>query len=117
MIRRFLTRILMVVLIAGCGYNWLQVRLLQAEVGDLKARAARQNRPPPTRLGPPGADWPVTEQELRRGANGLKNALDGARSPQSRRTLHALQAQTEQLREQADALWRAAHPVAGRHSP
>ncbi len=62
----------MVVLIAGCGYNWLQVRLLQAEVGDLKARAARQNRSPPTRLGSPGADWPVTEQELRRGANGLK---------------------------------------------
>lgn len=112
MIRRFFTRVLMVVLIAACGYNWLQVRRLQAEVGDLRTRLAVRDRPPA-----PPADWPLTGQELRRGANGLKNALDGARSPQSRRTLRDLQARTEQLRRQADALWREARTVTSRQSP
>jgi len=111
-IRRFFTRILMVVLIAACGYNWLQVHRLQAEVGDLKTRLAVQDRPPP-----PGGDWPVTGQELRRDAKGLKDALDGARSPQSQRTLHDLQVRTERLRRQADALWREARSVTRLHSP
>ncbi len=102
----------MVILIAACGYNWLQVRRLQAEVGELRTRLAVSTRPPSLVDG-----WPVTGQELRRHANGLKNALDGARSPQSQRTLHDLQAQTERLRRQADALWREAHSITGRHSP
>lgn len=112
MIRRFFTRVLMVFLLAACGYNWLQVHRLQAEVGDLKTRLAVKGRPPAL-VG----DWPVTGQELRRGANGLKDAVDGARSPQTRRSLHDLQARTEQLRRQADALWREARTVTGRHSP
>jgi len=111
-IRRFLTRILMVVLIAGCGYNWLQVRRLQAEVGDLRTRLAVRNRP-----AGPGEDGFLTGQELRRNANGLKNSLDGVRSPQSQRALHDLRAQTEQLRRQADALWREARSATVRHSP
>ncbi len=102
----------MVVLIAACGYNWLQVHRLQAEVSELKTRLTVRDRPPP-----PPSDWPVTGQELRRGANGLKNALDGARSPRSQRTLRDLQTRTEQLRRQADALWREARTVTGRHSP
>ena len=100
----------MIVLIAACGYNWLQVRRLQAEVGDLRTRLAVRSRPP-------DVDWPPTAQELRRGANGLKNALDGARSPQSRQTLRDLQARTEQLHRQADALWREARSMTDRHSP
>jgi len=110
-IRRFLTRILMVVLIAVCGYNWWQVRRLEAEVGELKTRLAVRNRPPPA------VDWPLTAQELRRSANGLKNTLDGGWSPQSQRTLRDLQARTEQLRRQTDALWREDHSVTGHHSP
>lgn len=100
----------MVVLLAACGYNWMQVRRLQAEVGDLRTRLAVPSRPP-------DADWPPTGQELRRGANGFKNALDGARSPQARRSLRDLQARTERLRRQADALWREARSVTDRHSP
>jgi len=112
LIRRFFTRVLMVVLIAACGYNWLQVHRLQAEVSDLKTRLAVRDRSPA-----PQGDWPVTGLELRRGANGLKDALDGAQSPQTRRSLRNLQVQTEQLRRQADALWRAARTVTDRHSP
>ena len=112
MIRRFLTRILMVVLIAACAYNWLQVRRLEAEVGQLKTRLAV-----PARRAGSDTNWPATEQELRRRANDLKNALDGARSPQSQQTLRDLQARTEQLRRQADALWREARSVTGPHSP
>ncbi len=100
----------MLVLIAVCGYNWLEVRRLQAEVGDLRTRLTVRSRPP-------DVDWPPTGQELRRGANGLKDALDGAQSPQSRRTLHNLQVRTEQLRRQADALWHEARSVTDRHSP
>ena len=111
-IRRFFTRVLMVVLLAACGYNWLQVRQLRAEVGDLRTRLAVQSRPPQ-----PATDWPVTEQELRRNARDLKNVLDGVRSPQSQRTLRDLQARTEYLRRQADALWREARSVSVRHSP
>ncbi len=44
MIRRSLTRILMVVLIAFCGYNWLQVRSLQAQVAELQSRQAARDR-------------------------------------------------------------------------
>ena len=109
MIRRFLTRILMVVLLAACGYNWWQVRRLQAEVGELRTRLAVPARRPPSDAG-----WPATEQELRRRANGWKDALDGTRS---QRTLRGLQARTEQLRRQADALRRESYSMAGRHSP
>ena len=100
----------MVVLLAACAYNWLQMRRLQAEVGDLRTRLAVHSRPP-------DAGWPPPGQELRRGAGGLKNALDDARSPQSRRTLRDLQARTGLLRRQADALWREARSMTDRRSP
>lgn len=41
MIRRFLTRILIVVLIAASAYNWMQTQRLQAQVAALEARAAQ----------------------------------------------------------------------------
>ena len=36
MIRRFFTRLLLVVLIAACGWNWLQVQQLSAQVTQLQ---------------------------------------------------------------------------------
>lgn len=44
MIRRFLTRILIVVLIAACVYNWQQTQILQAQVAALQAQAARSRQ-------------------------------------------------------------------------
>lgn len=38
MIRRFLTRILIVILIAACAYNWMQTQRLQAQVAALAAQ-------------------------------------------------------------------------------
>ena len=111
MIRRFFTRILMMILIAACGYNWMQVRRLQVEVGELQTRLTARSHAPP-----PASEWPLTEQELRRNANDLRRVLDGVRSPQSQRKLHELQTQTEQLRKQADVLWREARTVTVRHS-
>jgi len=102
----------MVVLLAACGYNWWQVRRLEAEVSELKTRLVV-----PTRPAGPGAKWPATERELRQEARDLKNALDGAWPSRSPRALRDLQAQTEQLRRQADTLWREARSVTGRHSP
>lgn len=40
MIRRFLTRILMMILIAASVYNWQQTQTLQAQVTALQAQAA-----------------------------------------------------------------------------
>ena len=40
MIRRFLTRILIVILIAACVYNWQQTQALEAQVEALKMQAA-----------------------------------------------------------------------------
>ena len=40
MIRRFLTRILIAVLIAACVYNWMQTQRLQEQVAALEARPA-----------------------------------------------------------------------------
>ena len=40
MIRRFLTRILIVVLIVACIYNWQQTQTLQAQVAVLQAKSA-----------------------------------------------------------------------------
>ena len=38
MIRRFLTRLLILVLTAACGYNWLQTQRLQAQVTLLRTQ-------------------------------------------------------------------------------
>lgn len=89
MIRRFLTRILMVILIAFCGYNWLQVQRLQTQVSGLNARLATGSRSPRA-----DADWLVqTDRRVR----------------SAQRSLRDLQAQMTQMRAQADALWRKAN--------
>lgn len=41
MIRRFFTRVLIVILIAACAYNWMQTQRLQAQVAALAAGAAQ----------------------------------------------------------------------------
>ena len=41
MIRRFLTRVLIVILLASCAYNWMQTQQLQAQVTALETQAAQ----------------------------------------------------------------------------
>ena len=41
MIRRFLTRVLIIILIAACTYNWMQTQRLQAQVAALETQAAQ----------------------------------------------------------------------------
>ncbi len=41
MIRRFLTRVLILILLAACAYNWMQTQRLQAQVAALEATAAQ----------------------------------------------------------------------------
>lgn len=89
MIRRFLTRILMVILIAFCGYNWLQVQRLQAQVNDLNVRLAAGSRSPRA-----DSDWLVQTDSRVRSAQ---------------RSLRDLQVQMTKMRAQADALWRQAN--------
>ncbi len=89
MIRRFLTRILMVILIVFCGYNWLQVQNLQTQVNSLNARLAAGSRSPRV-----DTDWLVqTDSQVR----------------SAQRSLRDLQAQMTRIRTQADALWRQAN--------
>lgn len=93
MIRRFLTRILLVVLLGSCGYNWLQVRALQAQVEDLRARLGTPAPPQETapasaarhvdrsRLALARSDWKAAMRELEQGAADLKR---GAQPPKAR---------------------------------
>jgi predicted nucleic acid-binding Zn-ribbon protein len=86
LVRRFLTRVLMVILIGFCGYNWLQVRQLQTQVAGLEAKAAlRSSKTEATRQDLP-MDWQTAQ-----------------------RRLAALQAQVKQLRDEADVLWQKAN--------
>jgi hypothetical protein len=41
MIRRFFTRVLLMILIAACGYNWLQTQRLEAQVAQLQSQKKR----------------------------------------------------------------------------
>ncbi len=71
MIRRFLTRILIVVLIAACVYNWQQTRALQNQVAALQARprlvtVVSRSDPPPAAL--PGRWHQYKQQFLHRAA-------------------------------------------------
>ena len=119
MIRRFLTRILMVILIAFCGYNWLQVQTLQRQVRDLQTRLTiRENRPQATadwaqqaekhaglaQTALSRADWRTAQRELQQGIGDLKNAPQP--SPEVRRDLTTLEAVTKQVQQQVGALWR-----------
>jgi len=116
MIRRFFTRILMVVLLGFCGYNWLEMRALQAEVADLRQRQSVTDRRVAEsqkhgQLQPADpADWRASAQQLEQGIAGLESA---AQSPETRRKLGRLQEQTRQLGAEADQLWRKANAAAG----
>ena len=96
MIRRFLTRVLMVILILCCGYNWWQVRQMQQEIAALRAQVG------PNRA----AAQDDTESWLGRAslhAGRAREALARADLPTARRELdRSLQA----MRAQADGLWR-----------
>lgn len=62
MVRRFLTRVLMVILIGCCGYNWLQIRQLQSQVSGLNTRLSLKNahQKPPSLL-----DWNTLQGEVK----------------------------------------------------
>ncbi len=120
MVRRFFTRILLVILIGFCGYNWVQTRLLQSQVDDLEARQivqakqvreqadwiARANAQAQTARAALGrSDWSGAERGLTQGVQDLQSGVRAAvQSPQTRRGLHTLL----DLQRQADALWHRA---------
>lgn len=127
MVRRFFTRILLVILIGFCGCNWVQTRILQAQVDDLEARQivqakqvreqadwiARANAQAQTaREALSRSDWRGAERGLSQGVQDLQSGVQAAvQSPQTRRSLHTLQklqSQMESLRRQADSLWHRA---------
>ncbi len=133
MIRRFFTRILIVVLIGFSGYNWVQTRMLQAQVADLEARQTAQARQvqqqadwiarastqaDQARGALARSDWQGAERGLSRGVQDLQNGVQAAvQSPQTRRGLHSLQDLQKQmaaLRRQADALWHQANSTRNR---
>ncbi len=123
MVRRFFTRILVVILIGFCGYNWVQTRMLQAQVDDLEARQivqakqvreqadwiARANAQAQTaRDALSRSDWAGAERGLTQGVQDLQSGVRAAvQSPQTRRSLHTLQ----DLQRQADTLWHRAKSI------
>jgi len=109
MIRRFFTRILMVVLIFFCGYNWLEMRALRTEVADLQAQQSVTDK----KLSAP-TDWRISAQPLEREIADLRSQ---AQSPDTRRRLTVLQKQARLLGQQADALWRRVNAASGRPAP
>jgi hypothetical protein len=75
MIRRFFTRVLLVMLIAACGYNWLQTQRLRAQVTQLQSQQHRAS---------------VTGDAK-------------TQTPEARLSLSVLQARWKHLRNQANA--------------
>ena len=134
MIRRFLTRVLMVVLIAVCGCNVWQVHQLQGQVAQLqsqvRARTAKGTDQAVEASSPPDHSWldqadrhaasakaallrgdlTDAQRELQRGVNDIHHAVAGpaektqATFGQARRTLASLQ-------KEADTLWRKVHTI------
>ncbi len=76
MIRRFFTRVLMLILVAACGYNWLQVQQLQQQVAQLQARQSI-----------------VLPKQM----------IVQRRTPEARLSLSSLQSRWKHLRNQANA--------------
>lgn len=132
MIRRFLTRILMVVLIGACGYNGWQVHQMQGEIARLRAQVNSQTvtaqaRPASwldganqyadrIRTALARGDFGAAQRELALATEDLRQA---ARKPeaqtqnalaQARRTLTSLQSQADALGRRAGALRRALAP-------
>ena len=80
MIRRFLTRVLILILIAACGYNWLQVQQLQGQVQQLQAA------------------------KLQAAQSGLqKQTVEKRHTPEARLSLFDLTLRWKHLRNQAHA--------------
>ena len=102
MIRRFFTRLLMILLIGFCGYNWLEIRVLKTEVAELHTKQAVTDK----KLAAP-TDWKASAQEFARQIEVLQKQ---AQSPETRRRLTELQGQAQVLRQQADVLWRKVNP-------
>lgn len=141
MIRRFLTRILMVVLIGACGYNGWQIHEMQAEIARLRlqTKIERHNlvsEPTVTtpsswldranqhadraRLALGRGDFGTAQIELSRGSDDVRRA---AREPearasaafvQARQTLAALQSQADMWRRRVGAIHDAVAPDTGR---
>lgn len=84
MIRRFFTRLLLLVLIAACGYNWLQVQQLQQQVTQLQS----------------GQNSALTKQ-----------IIVQRHTPEARGSLSILQSRWEHLRNQASAFRSASKKV------
>ncbi len=82
MIRRFFTRLLILVLIAACGYNWLQMQRLQAQVAALQSQENRLRKSAYRQAAPMPAQ---------------------AQTPEARLSLPSLQARWKHLRNQANA--------------
>lgn len=134
MIRRFLTRVLMVILIAVCGYNGWQIHQMQGEIVLLQAETNAVHRAgtkPPASADDPATrswldqadvhaghaqaaiergDFNAAQHELTAGVNDVHHAVQEpekktqATLDQARRTLASLQAQ-------AGSLWRKLHSV------
>ncbi len=105
MIRRFFTRLLIILLLGICGYNWLEIHQLKAELASLRFRQSAADR----KAAVP-ADWAVSTQRLEQSLESWKRT---AQAPDTRRKLAALQKQTALLEQQADALWHKANTAAG----
>ena len=102
MIRRFFTRLLMILLIGFCGYNWLEIQSLKTEVTELHAKQAVTEK----KLAIP-TDWQSSVQEFGRQIEDLQKQTQ---SPETRRRLSGFQGQAQLLRQQADDLWRKVNP-------
>ena len=102
MIRRFFTRVLMVVLIGFCGYNWLEIQALKTEVAELRTQQVVTDK----KLAAP-TDWKASAQEFARQIESLQKQ---AQSPETRQRLAELQKQALVLRQEADILWRRVNP-------
>jgi hypothetical protein len=133
MIRRFLTRVLMVILIGVCGYNGWQIHQMQAEMTRLQTQLAtsrhRQSGPPAASLAPENAqswldraerhaerarlavaraDFGTAQTEI---AAGMDDVQRAAQDPEAKTQATLTQARRtlQSLQAQADDLWRRAH--------
>jgi hypothetical protein len=129
MIRRFFTRVLLVILIAACGYNGWQTHLLQQQVAQLQARQTHEagHKASATRADTSWidqanlhlerakdavarADFGTAQHELVLGEDDAQRA---AREPvqQTQATLAQTRRSLAALQSQADSLWRKVHPA------
>ena len=134
MIRRFLTRVLMIILIGVCGYNGWQTQRMQGEMTRLQAQVAAMphhpvgqgaaNKTPDTaaqswlgraelhadraRAALARADFGTAQTEV---ADGIADVHRAAQEPEAKTQASLSQARQtlQSLQAQADVLWRRAH--------